>query len=97
MLSLYLNQAAELKRTTGEKDEFGALGYEDPITVRCRHEKRSRDVVASDGRTLRIESVYYLAADDAVKTGDMLDGAEVLFVEGWIALSGLAVGYKAMT
>ena len=100
MLNGYLNQTAIFTpavRVNGAppaKDKFGVIEYGKPRNIKCRCETQAKDVVMPEGRTVRVEQTYYLGTE--VMTGDLIDGAEVLFVHPWVSLGGKPIGWEAM-
>ncbi len=92
MLTNYLNQTCVLRRKTGISDR-GQPVYADPVTVPCRKQQKTQNILKEDGQSIKSQTVYYLAAE--VNTGDSIDGRPILIVETMPDLCGVNVGYKA--
>lgn len=93
MLSTYLNQTAEYKPCTGT-DGRGESIFGTPVTISCRKQAKTQNVLTATGQVLQSQHVYLLK--QAVAVGDMLDGSVVMAVNDWHGLFGEVIGYKAV-
>ena len=100
MLGTYLNQTATLTRAQRREngdvltDQRAATLYEAPVTVACRIEPKTQEVLTADKRVVKTSSVFYLV--EAVQEGDRLNGKLVEAVAAWTDFSGDTVGFEAV-
>ena len=101
MLSRYLNQMAQLSRAVRDgrgdlmTDERGRVQYSPPVSVRCRAESRTRELMTAQEQVVRVQRIYYML--DSVLVGDMIDDRRVEDVIPMVNLGGAITGYKAVT
>jgi|GEM_PF-1311988 len=94
MFDTYLNQTAFYAPLVGS-DNRGQPVYGDEVSVSCRRQAQTQEIIMPDKRTVRAEYVYYLS--QVVKEGDSLDGRRVQLVSEMRGLGGTVLGYKAVT
>jgi len=93
MLNAYLNQTAEYKPCTGT-DDRGQSVYGAPVTLRCRMEQYTQNILTPSGQSVQTQHVYYLT--ESVSEGDLLNGKVVMAVSTWRNLNGRVLGYEAV-
>ena len=76
-------------------DQYGEPTYGTAVTLRCRKEYNTKDVLTLTGSILRSETVFYTDESQVVRTDDLLDGNKVLGVKEFINALGLVEGYKS--
>lgn len=72
----------------------GEPEYGPPVTISCRRQIQTQEIISPDKQIIKAEYVYYVK--DAVVPGDKLDGHLVQMVEEWTMLGGQTMGYKAV-
>ena len=40
-------------------NKYGELAYEFPVTLKCRRERATKDVLSANGAVIRSETIYY--------------------------------------
>lgn len=101
-MTKYLKQTAQLSSmlldTAGNPllDMYGDPSYAAPILVRCRRERRLRDVLSQTGSTVRSETTYYFDESQQLTVGDLIDGKPVLDFEEYVDGNGVLVGYEVV-
>ena len=61
-------------------NKYGELAYEFPVTLKCRRERATKDVLTSNGAVIRSETIYYTDENQLIRTDDKLDGNVVVAV-----------------
>lgn len=101
-MTKYLKQTAQLSSmlldTSGNPllDMYGDPSYAAPTPVRCRRERRLRDVLSQTGSTVRSETTYYFDESQQLTVGDLIDGKPVLDFEEYVDGNGVLVGYEVV-
>lgn len=84
------DEAGNLKYT-----KFGEPLYEIGVTIKCRHEIATKDILTTNGSVLRSDSVYYTDESYRIRTDDKLDGRIVRTVSTYINSLGKIEGYES--
>ena len=98
-MSKFLRQTCILERAvrndSGEpaRDTYGEALYEAPVTLRCRRERTTRDVLTASGSVLRSSSTYYIDETQLIRPDDKIDGHVVLTVEEYTNEHGGTEGF----
>lgn len=101
-MTKYLKQSAKLSTIklqidgNPELDVYGDPVYLPSIEVRCRRERKLRDVLSQTGSTIRSETTYYFDESVIINVGDLVDGKPIIDFEEYINGSGKLVGYEVV-
>jgi len=79
----------------GTQDSRGDRTYGTPSTIPGRSVGRLRDIIAANGETTTVTTLFTILIEPAV--GDRLNGREVVTVAELRDFTGTVVGYQAMT
>lgn len=99
-MSRYLCQTAQyesvvlLEDGSTKLDDYGKPFYEQPVTIKCRHEPSKVNYASSLGQFVNYTSTYYVDETVKVKVQDKLDGQIVLQVYEYRDGAGSLVGYE---
>lgn len=98
-MTKFLKQKCLLEKYIEENGQpklnmFGELQYQDPITLKCRHEMSHRDIQTANGSIVRSTSVYYLDDSEEIKADYKLDGCTVISVISYVNGLGVVEGYE---
>lgn len=100
-LSKFLQQTCIFERAvrndSGDPvlDKFGEASYEAPVTLKCRRERTTKDVLTANGSVLRSDSIYYTDETQVIRPDDKLDGRVVLSVEEYTNGIGRLEGFAS--
>ena len=101
-MTKYLKQKASISilrmDETGKTvlDMYGEPSYHPAVQVRCRKERRLRDVLSQTGATIRSETTYYFDESVSVHVGDLVDGKPIVDFEEYVDGNGNTVGYEVV-
>ena len=101
-MTKYLKQSAQLSTMklqvdgTPELDTYGDPVYLPSVTVKCRRERKLRDVLSQTGSTIRSETTYYFDSSVIINVGDLVDGKPIIDFEEYINGNGKLVGYEVV-
>lgn len=90
----FLNQKATLQRRTGN-DDYAEYMYEDPVQIPVRIEQTEKLVEQTDGSVWKAYNTIY--TNVPVKSGDKIDGKEVLTVISYVDHMGNPQGWEVTT
>ena len=76
-------------------DKFGEPSYAAPITIKCRREKSTKDVLTTTGSVKRSDTGFYTDESHEIQTDDKLDGRVVLVVAEYPNEAGRVEGYES--
>lgn len=76
-------------------NKYGELAYEFPVTLKCRRERATKDVLSANGAVIRSETIYYTDENQLIRTDDKLDGNVVVAVSEYINEKGAVEGYES--
>lgn len=74
-------------------DARGQPVFSAAVSVTCRKQEKTQNIMDKTGQTVKIQTVYYLS--NPVSVGDEIDGKTVLLVTTMTNLFGETDGYKA--
>ena len=77
-------------------DMYGEPSYHHVVVVKCRRERRLRDVLSQTGATIRSETTYYFDESVHVHVGDLVDGKPIIDFEEYVDGNGVTVGYEVV-
>ena len=58
-------------------NKYGEAAYEAPITLKCRRERTTKDVLTANGSVVRSASIYYTDESQVIRPDDKIDGRVV--------------------
>lgn len=98
-MTKFLKQRVWLEKYVEEDGQpkmnmFGELEYQEPISIKCRHEMSHRDIQTENGSIVRATSVYYLDETVEIKSNYKLDGHVVVSVISYVNGLGAVEGYE---
>ena len=76
-------------------NRYGEAEYELPITLKCRRERTTKDVMTANGSVVRSASIYYTDESQVIRPDDKLDGRVVLSVEEYTNELGITEGFES--
>lgn len=76
-------------------NRYGEAEYEAPITLKCRRERTTKDVLTANGSVVRSASIYYTDESQVIRPDDKIDGRVVLSVEEYTNELGLTEGFES--
>ena len=76
-------------------NRYGELTYKPPITLKCRRERSTKDVLSVNGAVIRSETIYYTDEKQLIRTDDKLDGNVVVAVSEYTNEKGTVEGYES--
>ena len=76
-------------------NKYGEVAYEAPITLKCRRERTTKDVLTANGSVVRSASIYYTDESQVIRPDDKIDGRVVLGVEEYTNELGLTEGFES--
>lgn len=77
-------------------DQYGDPSYQPEVEVKCRRERKLRDVLSQTGSTVRSETTYYFDESISIRVGDRVDGKPIIDFEEYIDGDGKLVGYEVV-
>lgn len=77
-------------------DQYGNPSFHQPVEVRCRRERRLKDVLSRTGSTVRSETTYYFDESISIRVGDLVDGKPIIDFEEYVDGHGNTVGYEVV-
>ena len=88
---------AAVRDASGEiaLNRYGEAEYEAPITLTCRRERTTKDVLTANGSVVRSASIYYTDESQVIRPDDKIDGRVVLGVEEYTNELGLTEGFES--
>ena len=98
-LTKFLQQTCILEMAVRNNDgvpvlnKFGEKAYASPVTIKCRRERTTKDVLTANGSALRSDSIYYTDETHIIRPDDKLDGRVVLSVEEYVNGLGRVEGF----
>lgn len=98
-MTKFLKQKCSLERYIEKNGQpklnmFGELEYQEPITLKCRHEMSHKDFQTSNGSIVRSTSVYYLDDSVEIKADYRLDGHVIISAISYVNGLGVTEGYE---
>ena len=89
--------AAAVRDASGKivLNKYGEAEYEAPITLKCRRERTTKDVLTANGSVVRSASIYYTDESQVIRPDDKIDGKVVLGVEEYTNELGLTEGFES--
>lgn len=76
-------------------NKYGEPSYKSPLTLKCRREGHTKDVLTTNGAVIRSETIYYTDETQLIRTGDRLDGKVVVAVSEYTNEHGKVEGYES--
>lgn len=76
-------------------NKYGEAKYEAPITLKCRRERTTKDVLTANGSVVRSASIYYTDESTVIRPDDRIDGRVVLSVEEYTNELGKTEGFES--
>ena len=76
-------------------NKYGEAEYEAPITLKCRRERTTKDVLTANGSVVRSASIYYTDESQVIRPDDKIDGRVVLSVEEYTNELGKTEGFES--
>ena len=88
---------AAVRNASGEiaLNKYGEAEYEAPVTLRCRRERTTKDVLTANGSVVRSASIYYTDESQVIRPDDKIDGRVVLSVKEYTNELGLTEGFES--
>ncbi len=88
---------AAVRDASGEiaLNKYGEAQYEAPITLKCRRERTTKDVLTANGSVVRSASIYYTDESTVIRPDDRVDGKVVLSVEEYTNELGKTEGFES--
>ena len=88
---------AAVRNASGEiaLNKYGEAEYEAPMTLRCRRERTTKDVLTANGSVVRSASIYYTDESQVIRPDDTIDGRVVLSVKEYTNELGLTEGFES--
>lgn len=99
-MTKFLRQTCQVERYkldengNPEKNRFGEIIYQPPITCKCRHEILIKDIQTENGGLIRANSRYFLDESIELRADYRIDGRVILSVESYINEVGKLEGYE---
>lgn len=100
-MTRFMNQTCEFqqaKRTASgsvKLNRYGEVDYNEPVSIKCRLERTTKDVLTANGSAIKSASIYYTDEKVIIKPDDKLGGNVVLSVEEYVDGLGRVIGYKS--
>lgn len=76
-------------------NKYGEAQYGAPITLKCRRERTTKDVLTANGSVVRSASIYYTDESTVIRPDDRIDGKVVLSVEEYTNELGKTEGFES--
>lgn len=77
-------------------NSYGEPSYLPEVEVKCRRERRLKDVLSQTGSTVRSETTYYFDESISIRVGDLVDGKPIIDFEEYVNGRGKTVGYEVV-
>ena len=77
-------------------DQYGDPTFNPGVEVKCRRERKLRDVLSQTGSTVRSDTTYYFDESTQIGVGDLVDGKPIIDFEEYIDGRGSLVGYEVV-
>ena len=101
-MTKYLHQKATIaimrvdERGNPALNEYGDPSYLPEVEVRCRRERKLKDVLSQTGSMVRSETTYYFDESISIRVGDLVDGKPIIDFEEYVNGKGKIVGYEVV-
>ena len=76
-------------------NKYGEPSYKSPVTLKCRRERSTKDVLTTNGAVIRSETIYYTDELQLIRADDKLDGKVVIAVSEYTNEHGKVEGYES--
>lgn len=76
-------------------NKYGEPTYKSPVTLKCRRERSTKDVLTVNGAVIRSETIYYTDETRLIRTDDKLDGNVVIAVSEYTNEHGKTEGFES--
>lgn len=88
---------AAVRNASGEiaLNKYGEAEYAAPITLKCRRERTTKDVLTANGSVVKSASIYYTDETQVIRPDDKLDGRVVLNVSEYTNELGKTEGFES--
>lgn len=99
-MTKYLHQTCSIETAVRDSsdqvvsDLYGASTFNKALTVRCRREHITKDVLTANGSVVKSATRYYLDESVNVRIGDKIDGLPVYQVSDFIDERGISEGVE---
>ena len=77
-------------------NEYGDPSYLPEVEVKCRRERKLKDVLSQTGSMVRSETTYYFDESISIRVGDLVDGKPIIDFEEYVDGKGNIVGYEVV-
>lgn len=77
-------------------NEYGDPSYLPEVEVKCRRERKLKDVLSQTGSMVRSETTYYFDESISIRVGDLVDGKPIIDFEEYVNGKGNIVGYEVV-
>lgn len=77
-------------------NEYGDPSYLPKVEVKCRRERKLKDVLSQTGSMVRSETTYYFDESISIRVGDLVDGKPIIDFEEYVNGKGNIVGYEVV-